>query len=547
MPENTEALSSNDVNWSRNLQNTQQLNGWWEPYSYTKSISTKEMDDGKEVDNSNDKLGLEIDIMFNRLNLKTNKRISFVNVYSYLSIEENLTKENLLKLSEEDPFGVFLNFDKFKNKPFSKEILQKASELISGWNLDNKYLIIWEIMNQLHNESEEIRFMVISNFDETKLYKLIYLWRSEVFTSTYNVVINKLLLKLKETWKDIYDLVEENNFKWLNIFIEAAFSYWRASELFNTIKDSEKRKKLIDIMFDEKNIVWETSNYIAIIEMINNLKWELVEYIETKIMENYKSWVNPNSWWIILKYFLDKFKSSSSNEALEKYKLPEINWIKSKDLFDEDWRNIQQYFFYNDEDWKSSFEHFISSYKWKKEWNISDKWSFVIIKSKPINWKCIIIFANKPENDWESEGLPNWSKAIKENMDSITPPLKSIVVVHRWHSFHANKTIEQITPLAKMVFLGSCWGFQNIWKVLDKSNEAQIISTRWTWTMLVNDPLFKLINEQIVSWKDINWKEIWGEITSVLKNNKNFKEYVRPDENLWMLFYKKFKELEANK
>ena len=66
--------------------------------------------------------------------------------------------------------------------------------------------------------------------------------------------------------------------------------------------------------------------------------------------------------------------------------------------------------------------------------------------------------------------------------------------------------------------------------------------------MLVNDPMFKEINNRILNGQDI----VWSEIRKKMDNNfkkwdqnvyKNFLNYVRPDENLLALFYKKYKEL----
>jgi len=112
------------------------------------------------------------------------------------------------------------------------------------------------------------------------------------------------------------------------------------------------------------------------------------------------------------------------------------------------------------------------------------------------------------------------------------------------HYLKFGKTIEHITPDNVMVFLWSCWWFQNIWNTLDKSKEAQIISTKWTWVKIVNDTLFKIINNKILEWKDINWEEIWTEASKTLWNNKDFQNYVRPDKNIWVMFSNKYNEIE---
>ena len=56
--------------------------------------------------------------------------------------------------------------------------------------------------------------------------------------------------------------------------------------------------------------------------------------------------------------------------------------------------------------------------------------------------------------------------------------IKPNIVVHRGHSYHAPSTIDLMQGDAQMVFLGSCGGFQNIGRVLNKSPKAHIISTK---------------------------------------------------------------------
>jgi len=56
--------------------------------------------------------------------------------------------------------------------------------------------------------------------------------------------------------------------------------------------------------------------------------------------------------------------------------------------------------------------------------------------------------------------------------------------------------------------------------------------------MLVNDALFKLVNEHILSGKDLNWRNIWREAQSKFESksstqtNKYFKSYISPYENI---------------
>lgn len=455
-------------------------------------------------------------------------------------------KEILKMAVMKSPFQAYEFYSKYKTEPYAKEILNSARNEIDEifFEKERDCLQVWRIINLFHSENDELRFHIISNFNENKLYKIICDWRAEIFTSSYNWILNKILIKLKNNNKDIYDLANDNSFDSLSTFIEAAASYWRLDELFNGISNDKKKKDLLDRLFNWDNNSSNSNNFVSLIEIIDNVKSpELLNLIKLKIKNNYEKGTNKNEWWIIAKHFSNKFKDVFFSNIPDKYKLPDIKWIKSETLFDSKWRNVQQYFFYNDEDWKCSFNSFISNYKSWSEWNIEDKWSFVIIKSRATGWKSITIYANKPEYDWTITDKKNWFDEIETNMNSMRPALESIVIVHRWHSYHASKTIARIPPIAKMVFLWSCGWFQSIWEVLDKSPDAQIISTKWIGTMTVNDPLFKAINNRILGWKDIIWWDVWKEITPKLKDNKDFWKYVRPDENLWALFYKKVQDL----
>lgn len=454
-----------------------------------------------------------------------------------------IKKDVLIKIPKEDPLLAFKYFYEYKDQPWAKDILKAAVEIIRNTGKKD-YLKTAYCINMLHNEKDEIRFLIIEWWDENNLYKLIVKWRAEIFTSTYNWIVDRLLNELKKSWKDIFDIAKENNFDWIATFLETATSYWRIKELFYTIKNPENKKILIQKLVEsiDFDIVRNSVALMEIIEKVDDK--EILNYIWDLIKEWYKRWwASQKTFWIIWKFWSKYLKDNFFKKLPEEYTLPEIKWIPSKELFDKSWRNIQQYFFYNDEDGKSSFDNFVSKYKSDWNWKLEDKKSFIKIISKQKNWKQIVIFANKPEYDW-TDKQKNWAKDIWDEINKFNPPLESIVIVHRWHSFHTQKTIDRIPPIAKMVFLWSCWWFQNIWETLKKSPNAHIISTKWTWTKVVNDPLFKLINDSILSWKDIVWENIWWDISKQVWKNSNFEKYVRPDQNIWVLFFNRYNSLE---
>lgn len=452
-------------------------------------------------------------------------------------------KDILIEATKIYPSGAFFYFEKYKDKPWAKDVLALACEVIKNDN-NKDYLKTAYAINHLHNEQDEIRYLIIDNWGSKDLYKLVYEWREEIFTSTYNWIANRLLAKLKNDWKDIYEIILENNFEWVAVFFEATTSYWRFSDFFENIKSSENKKVLLQKLVESVEIDL-VKNSVALMEIIKNTQDnEVLNYIWELIKKLYEKWWNSKkAFGIIWRFWRKYFNDSFFDDLPIDYDLQEIKWIPSNELFDKSWRNVQQYYFYNDNDGKASFDSFISNYKKDTNWKIEDKESFLKITSKQSNWNQIIIFANKPTFDGETKGKDG-SIDIKKEMNSLEFPLESIIIVHRWHSYHAQKTIDRIPSIAKMVFLWSCWGFQNIWKTLEKSPLAHIISTKWTWTKVVNDPLFKLINDKILNWEDIIWKEIWEEISKKVWNNEDFKKYIRPDQNLWVLFLNKYNSLD---
>ncbi|EKE27296.1 MAG: hypothetical protein ACD_3C00226G0015 [uncultured bacterium (gcode 4)] len=435
-----------------------------------------------------------------------------------------------------------------KTDPLSIERIVKRAKVDLIWKpiANDMYIKLVGIINNLHEEKDEIRFAMIENFDSKDLYNCIIKGREEVFTSSYIWIMKRLNDWLKKQWKDFYDLFQEQRFEWVIIFLEAVSSYWQVEVFLNHIKKDKLVKLLVELVFSVRN---DLRNAIAFTDLVSVIKDEkLLELIWNTIKTRFKN-INTtanekNRLWVIGNKLKNKFNDPFFKNELIKYELPKLNTIETKNLFDKNWRNIQQYFFYNDPDGKSSYKNFLATYK-QLWWKIEDHKTFVIIKSKQISRKQAIIFANNPEFDQKTNA--NWIEDIENYMKDYSPDWPNIVV-HRWHSYHVCSTIEKVYKNTKMVFLWSCGWFQNVSNVLDKSKGATIITTKWTWTMLVNDPLFSEINQSILHSDKISWDDIWQKVRKKIENDPkaqyNFKSYVRPDQNLWVLFIKKLESFE---
>ncbi len=122
------------------------------------------------------------------------------------------------------------------------------------------------------------------------------------------------------------------------------------------------------------------------------------------------------------------------------------------------------------------------------------------------------------------------------------------VLVHRGHSYHLPLTIDRISKENKIVVLGSCGGYHNLSTVLEKAPGANIISSKQTGAMSINEPIIKTINDQISAGQDINWITTWAGLNVHFDQVRGpykemFSDYVPPHKNLGAIFIKAYRRL----
>ncbi len=215
-------------------------------------------------------------------------------------------------------------------------------------------------------------------------------------------------------------------------------------------------------------------------------------------------------------------------------------FLRSKELFNSNNTNVQMHLFYDDriDDWDGhkSFGHMLMTYGFKinwnkngdidpikttqnKDWQIEDKGSYINIISigKP---KKIEIYANKP--DHSRDGPEEIAKVF--SLQRILPH----VVVHRGHNIHVHQTVLRIPPSVKLFINGACEGNMDVGRIIRRAPNAQIIAAEGTGTMVVTDHLIKMLNEEILSGRDLNWPIFWEKAGKELGGYKDFHGYIPP-------------------
>ncbi|SEA40425.1 hypothetical protein SAMN05192529_1175 [Arachidicoccus rhizosphaerae] len=207
-------------------------------------------------------------------------------------------------------------------------------------------------------------------------------------------------------------------------------------------------------------------------------------------------------------------------------------------LKDSSGRIIIQQFTYGDEDGRANYGNFmnaVSGAGWKSTSN--QYWSTVSSTSgTPIT-----IYTNKPLDELQAlddKAQQELNSYLEEN--DIHPTM----VLHRGHSYYLESTIDQLVPSARVVLLGSCGSFQSLSKVLNKSPEAQIISSKQTGVGNLNLTLIMGMLNTLKKGEDLNWVKMWGNFSKQLSGDNRFIDYVPPYENLGAVFYMAYRKLQ---
>ncbi|MCX6766660.1 MAG: hypothetical protein NT170_02665 [Candidatus Moranbacteria bacterium] len=429
----------------------------------------------------------------------------------------------------------------FQPNPFGKKAIQKE--------IKNACLKKIQEINGLHEEADSVRFKSIENMNRRELYTLIVQGEEEIFTSTFNGFFNRLTGQLKKENISGDQLLKEVGHNQFRTFIKMAAGYDRLNDFLKTMNPEEQAILLKQFVQNIERAPDMLAQAVGVADTFGSLKDPaILGIVQKEIISEYQRVQKEGNlkgetlYGLLAGLFEGKIVTDDNwlREIAQKYKLPSLEKVSASELFNLDGTNVQQYFFYNDADGKGSFESFINQYKNKSEWNIKQKGDYLMIRSiSGKHKKKIEIYANFPEK--ESEGPVEIEKELKKRN------IQSIVVVHRGHSYHAQKTIKRIPNIAKIVSLGSCGGYNNLDSVLKRAPGAHIISTKGTGTMLVNDPLLKMLSMEILNGHDIEWNKFWANSENKLGNNKDFKSYVPPHKNLGVLFIKAYNEITKEK
>lgn len=393
-----------------------------------------------------------------------------------------------------------------------------------------------DTINGLHDErSDAVRFKRIDKLSPTELYYLCVLSEQEIYTSSYLGVYKRIFERMATPRAD--SLLQSVNYDYYKKFLKMASAY-------NTLGDFLKRMDVVeaDTMMRKfasglelaktlEDAVDVADSYASITDT------KLQKLITDQVYQNLQMAIkNGNTRGERIYNLLNTiFLSMDVNNNVDISQTLGINPVFKMPialLKDSSNQIIIQQFFYGDKDGNNVFNAFLANFR-NANWKIINKPEWVEVKSA--KGTAITIYANKPLD--ELKDLDAQAQAHLGNyLDSLN--LKPTVVIHRGHSYFVKSTINQLPSSAKVVLLGSCGGYQSLNEVLNKTTQAQIISSKQVGTGLINQSLINKITDELRNDRDLNWPQLWKGFETQFKGDskEKFDDYIPPHKNLGAIF-----------
>jgi hypothetical protein len=399
-------------------------------------------------------------------------------------------------------------------------------------------------MNELHEAQDPVRFKVIDGLTPEELYFIMVYGQDQIYTSSFIGTFNRMMERLKPaTGDELFDKVHYEHFR---TFIRMCAGYSKLSEFLASMKPEEKTAVMRDFVTGlELGKSNELEDAVDVADAFGSIgDSALADFLRQEIIANYTrvSEAKNMKGTIVYGLLATLTKSGNSAELSQSLRLPPINLMPNRSLVNDSGIIYEQFFFYGDEDGRMSYANFLTNFQDKAKWKITSNEQWTTIRS--ISGKPIVVYANKPL-DYESGKDEEAQKALKKVLmsENIHPTL----LVHRGHSYHLSSTIDNMEKSNHIIILGSCGGYHNLGKVLDRAPDAHLISTKQTGTALINDKIIKSVNDHLLAGDDVDWIGLWNELGASFagkgKDEVTFKEYVPPHRNLGAIFIKAYRRM----
>lgn len=405
------------------------------------------------------------------------------------------------------------------------------------------------VMDELHEKPEAVRFKCIEPLSAEAIYYIIVYGQDEIYTSSFTGAFKRMLEKMKPMKGN--EFLEKLNYDKFRTFIRMSAGFSRLHQFLSTFDEDKKQQLMKDFVANlDKGKDDDLEDAVDVADAFGSIvDSSLISFLRNEVKVNYeKSYENKSKKGMKIYALLstlfqgsnDSMTDESAAERSKQLNLPPINLVPYNQLVNDSNVVVEQFFFYGDEDGKMSYNSFLSNFR-GPNWKINTSKYWVKITNN--NGKPIIVYANLPLTEPEDETAQN---ELNKYLDEQN--IQAAILVHRGHSYHLPTTLERLNKRTKVVILGSCGGYHNLATILDNAPDAQIISTKQTGAMAVNEPILRALNDNLATGEDVNWVTMWKRLEGEFKGKASeslFKDYVPPQKNLGAIFIKAYRRLDA--
>jgi hypothetical protein len=394
-------------------------------------------------------------------------------------------------------------------------------------------------INGLHNENDNVRFRCLQPLTAQELYYVAVLTDGLIYTSSYTKGVYPLMMRKAGNRGD--SLLMSLRFDHYRKFISQAAAYNTLGSFLGTFPNPNDADDLMKAFVSRlertdglEDGVDVADSYASIVETLKPRAAEMMKSVQLNYQRNL---AENNQRGIVIYNILNKlFLSADSTNKIDLTKelgIPPVYNVPFPTLTNDKGDVVVQVFFYGDKDGQTIFGGFQNMFgnNWKIDRSNPQWITISSTKGKPV-----IIYANRPlpeetgEDDKAQQALADYLE--KNN-------LKPSVTIHRGHSYFANSTIAYMAPTSRIVFMGSCGGFNLINDILVKTDDAHIIASKQIGKTSINKPFFALLTEKLRTGSNIDWIPFWKEFKSAA-NTEGFEDYIPPYKNLGAIFIKAY-------
>ncbi len=400
-------------------------------------------------------------------------------------------------------------------------------------------------INDLHTSSDATRFASVKGLPPEEIYYIITSCGDELYTSSYLGLYKRLMENFKDQDADsLLDRVQYDNF---NLFIRLAANYNVLDDFIQRLSPGKRievlRRFIAGIEKDETTAL-ERAMDIADSFAALGAASEISDLIRTELQSNLDRCTSDQDFLGIRLYSIltSIFNLSRQENGVDKLwtTLGDYEQLKNEALENKNGQIVELVLFYGDEDGIVSFNNFLKRYADNSKWEITKNENWVSIRSR--TEQPLIIFANRPLDiklEMDLRAQDSLMTFLKEQS------LEPVILVHRGHSYHLDKTMKRLTGSVKLAILGSCGGYNKAISIAAINPDVQVIGSKKTGSGSINDPILEMINETLADKKDLSWPGIWKNLSKRFMKDEQasglFNEYFPPSHNLGLFVLKLFK------